>query len=290
MPGETQTGGLNDRRPMPLTLSRITHLLIDMDGVLFRGRTPLPGASDLLPWLDSRQVAYQLITNNSTTTPQENTRLLAGMGIAVSPDRIFTSASAAAAYLHNLELSRPRALVIGEKGLVEALENVGVEIISDPNSAQWVVAGLDRNVTYDKLRAACFAIERGAKFLATNADTSLPVEEGEAPGAGALQAAITATTGTRPVVVGKPEPLLLTLGMQRIGGTEADTAMLGDRLDTDIEAAHRAGIGSILVLTGVTGQADLAGSKIRPSLTFQGLPELLEAWDREYEASGGSPA
>src|ERR1019366_2867245 len=129
--------------------------------------------------------------------------------------------------------------VIGEEGLERALVEGGMRLTDVPDEAAWVIAGLDREVTYTRLRDASFAIERGAQFVATNADGSLPVEAGEIPGAGALQAAITTTTGRKPLVLGKPEPRMLQLGMERIHGTVATTAVIGDRLETDIEAAGR---------------------------------------------------
>jgi len=260
------------------TLGRVSHLLVDMDGVLFRGGTALPGASGFLPWLQNHGIAFQLITNNSTASPEKNAALLAAMGIHVDLDAVFTSAMATGRYLERHAERGERTFVIGEEGLVEAVANAGMEVVRDPEGVSWVVAGLDRHVTYEELCMASFALERGARFIATNADASLPVEQGEAPGAGALQAALVATTGVKPLVIGKPEPLLLELGMERIGGSRDNTAMLGDRLDTDIAAAARLEMTSILVLTGVTAREDLASSRIRPNVTVNGLPELMKIW------------
>lgn len=261
-------------------LGHITHLLVDMDGVLFRGGTGLPGAAEFLPWLRSRGICFQLLTNNATLTLEQNIAKLAGLGIVAQVSEMLTSAEASALFLQRQRHAPLRVYVVGEVGLRSALAGIGAEIVDGPDAVDWVVAGLDRSATYDTLKTASLAIERGARFLATNGDKSLPVEEGEVPGAGALQAAITATTGVDPQVVGKPEPLMLQLAMERIGGDVTHTAMLGDRLDTDILAAARMHIPSILVLTGVTTPEELATSELQPSLTVPDLPELMEMWER----------
>jgi 4-nitrophenyl phosphatase len=268
-------------------LASITHLLVDMDGVLFRGGKGLPGASEFLPWLRQRGIRFQLLTNNATLTPDQNVAKLTALGIHCDPSEILTSAQATALYLQRHAPPAPRVYVIGEEGLRAALAAIGVRFATGPDGVDWVVAGLDRQATYQTLKTAALAIERGARFLATNNDPSLPVEEGEVPGAGALQAAITATTGVHPTVVGKPEPLMLQLAMERIGGTIATTAMLGDRLETDVLAAQRLGMVSILVLTGVTSCADVERSDLKPTLVAQDLPHLMNMW--EAADHNGSP-
>jgi 4-nitrophenyl phosphatase len=142
------------------------------------------------------------------------------------------------------------------------------------------VAGLDRTLTYEKLAAAALAIRAGARFIGTNPDTSLPTEHGLLPGAGAIQAAIQAATGVAPTVIGKPQPLMLELAMHALGGSSVDTAMLGDRLDTDIQGAVAAGLRSILVLTGVSTREELAAGPLRPDLVVESLPELMARWPR----------
>jgi 4-nitrophenyl phosphatase len=261
-------------------LRTITHLLVDMDGVLFRGGTALPRAAEFLPWLRSRDIRFQLLTNNATLTPEQNIAKLACLGIEAGVSEILTSAEASALFLQR-RMQRPlRVYVVGEVGLRKAMVDIGAEIVDGPDGVDWVVAGLDRAATYDSLKTASLAIERGARFLATNSDKSLPVEDGQVPGAGALQAVITATTGVYPQVVGKPEPLMLELAMERIGGDAVHTAMLGDRLDTDILAAARLHMPSILVLTGVTTPEELSASQLQPSLSVCDLPELMDTWER----------
>jgi HAD superfamily hydrolase (TIGR01457 family) len=207
------------------------------------------------------------------------------MGITVPAETVFTSALATAQYLSGQDSGR-RAFVVGEHGLVQALTEAGFEVTDQ--SPHWVVAGLDRHVTYDVLRAAAFCIESGARFVGTNPDTSLPTEYGLEPGAGAILAAIVATTGVQPTVIGKPQPLMLRLAMESLGGTTVDTAMLGDRLDTDIAAAAAAGMRSILVLTGVSTREDLKESRWRPDLVVDNLGELMATWESDASGAGGT--
>jgi 4-nitrophenyl phosphatase len=262
--------------PMGLPFERIKHLLVDLDGVIYRGTVPLKAAPEFVTWLRHRHIAFRLVTNNATLTPQQYRAKLAAMGIAVEADEIFTSSLATALYLQEQGQAGKSACVIGEEGLRQALVDAGIRIVEE--SPDWVIVGLDRDLTYAKLATAALAINAGARFLGTNPDTSFPSERGLVPGAGAILAALTATTGVRPIVVGKPQPLMLQLAMKSMGGAEHDTAMLGDRLDTDIAAAAAVGIPSILVLTGVSARADLPASPVQPTLVVNDLDELIHTW------------
>lgn len=261
---------------MSSPLSRIRYLLIDLDGVIYRGTTALPGAREFIDWLHTAGIAARLVTNNATLTPQQYVEKLARMGIDVAPDEVFTSALATAQYLRERGQQDKSAYVIGQDGLLDALRGIGMRITCE--QPDWVVAGLDRGLTYEKLAIASLAIERGSGFIGTNPDTSFPTERGLEPGAGAILAAIAATTGTSPIIIGKPRPLMLELAMHQLGGTTEDTAMLGDRLDTDIAAAEAAHVASILVLTGVSKREEVAESPFRPSLVVANLPELTRVW------------
>lgn len=261
---------------MSFPFSRIRNLLIDLDGVLYRGMTALPGAQAFVKWLHDMDIAFRLVTNNATLTPEQYVQKLAGMGIAIEENEVFTSALATALYLKDAGHSGKSVYVIGQDGLVHALQGIGMQLTTGP--ADWVVAGLDRSLTYDKLAMASLAIEGGAGFVGTNPDTSFPTEQGLEPGAGAILAAIEATTGVHPIIIGKPQPLMLELALQQLGGTTDDTAMLGDRLDTDIAAAQAAHLPSILVLTGVSKRDEVAGSPYVPSLIVESLPDLVDRW------------
>jgi 4-nitrophenyl phosphatase len=250
-----------------------------MDGVLFRGGAKLQGADDFIRWLDDRNLSFMLTTNNSTLTPKENEARLKAMGIDVDSGKILTSSVATAMYLDEEGARASRAVIVGENGLRTALADAGVIETTSPTEADWVVMGLDRQVTYERLRLACLAVERGAKFVATNADSSLPVEDGLIPGAGALQAVVIATTGVEPTIIGKPEPRMLSLAMESLAAGPETTAVLGDRLDTDIEAAHRAGLRSVLVFTGVASEPEVETARVKPTVAMADLPTLMSRWD-----------
>lgn len=274
---------------MLFPFARIRHLLIDLDGVLYRGNTPLPAAADFIAWLRKRGISYRLVTNNATLTQAQYVKKLAAMHIEAAPDDVFTSALATSLYLRRESQPGDTAYVIGEDGLLEGVASAGLVVSAE--QPDFVVVGLDRFVTYEKIALACLAIRGGARFIGTNPDTSFPSERGLLPGAGAIQASLEAATGVRPTVIGKPEPLMLQLAMEHLGGTPTDTVMLGDRLDTDIMGAHAAGVQSILVLTGVSTRAEAAASEQPPALVVEDLIELMKCWspDARQEDSSAIP-
>jgi 4-nitrophenyl phosphatase len=261
---------------MTFPFARIKHLLVDLDGVVYRGASSIAPAPQFIAWLRGHDITFRLVTNNATLTPQQYQIKLAAMGIEVDVSEIFTSSLATALYLDREGQRGHPAVVIGEIGLLEALAAVDIQIVQD--GADWVIVGLDRKLTYDKLAVAALAINAGARFLGTNPDTSFPSERGLVPGAGSILACLSATTGIQPIVVGKPQPMMLRLATEQMGGTTVDTAMLGDRLDTDIEGANALGMPSILVLTGVSTRQDLTLSETRPDLVADGLWQLMQAW------------
>jgi 4-nitrophenyl phosphatase len=259
-----------------LDVKRIQHLLIDLDGVLYRGTTVIEPAPRFIWWLREREIGYRLVTNNATLSPEHYRAKLATMGIDVEAGEIFTSSLATAHYLLEKGATGQTAYVIGEEGLERALTDIGMILTCD--HPDWVIVGLDRHVTYEKLSIASLALQQGAHFVGTNPDKSFPNEQGLVPGAGALQAVLTATTGVEPIVIGKPEPFMLRLAMEALGGTIENTAMLGDRLDTDILGAERLDMPSILVLTGVSARNQIGPSGVHPSLVVNSLAELMSAW------------
>jgi len=242
-------------------------LLIDLDGVVYTGREPIAGAALFLAEARRRGLKFLLVTNNSTTSPEFVVERLRGMGIAASPEEILTSAQAAAAYVRSHCGPGSRVRIIGEAGLLQAAEKEGLLIADDGDSrVDCLLAGLDRAFTYEKLTCATRAILAGAHFVATNADALLPVEGGQViPGAGSIVAAIQTATAVAPVVVGKPEPGLFEHGLRRLGGLlPAQVAMIGDRLDTDVLGGKRAGLRTILVLSGVTTNAEVKAASSQP--------------------------
>jgi 4-nitrophenyl phosphatase len=233
-------------------LRSIQALIIDMDGVLWREQQALPGVAELFDLLTSRGLPFLIATNNSTSTRDMIGERLREMGAPIDPSRILTSAQAAAAFLLRQVPPGSRVYVVGE-------------------------TGLDRNLTWEGLSEATYAIRAGALFVGTNADVTFPTPRGLAPGAGAVLAALQAASGVAPVVVGKPEPHLFLTAVERLGTSPERTLVVGDRLETDILGAQRAGLTSALVLTGVTRPEHLEASSIAPTFVFNSLIELCQA-------------
>ncbi len=257
-------------------LARLRNLLIDLDGVVYRRNVLLPGAKEFFDFLYAKGYSFGLLTNNSTATPAQYAQRLADMGINASESVIFTSGDAVARYLVKTAPKGARVYIIGEDGLRQPVLEAGFQL--DEISPDYVLVGLDRKFSFDAMAKACMAIRRGAKFIASNPDKTFPVERGLIlPGAGALVASIVACTDVHPVIVGKPNKQMLLLAMERLGATKMQTAIIGDRLDTDVLAGKRAGVHTILVLTGVTSEEDLNRSKIKPDYVFRDLEHLRSA-------------
>ncbi len=258
-------------------LSQFNAVLLDMDGVLYRGQLPLPGVNAMLALFAQHGIAYACVTNNSTLTPAQYEAKLVAMGIAIPAAQVITSAVATRRYLEGVEPRGTSAYYIGMEGLREALFGDGY-FIYDEQRPQVVVSGLDSGATYAKFKIAALAIRAGARFIGTNPDLTLPTEEGLVPGAGAIQALLTAATDVRPLVIGKPEPTMLHAAIEILHADPQRTLVIGDRLDTDIAGAAAAGLASALVLTGVSTVADLEHSTVQPDAIYAGLPEMVAGW------------
>jgi 4-nitrophenyl phosphatase len=270
---------------MPGTkLTQLRSLIIDMDGVLYSLNTPLAGAADFLQFLRQTGKRFLLVTNNSTLTVAQYVDKLAGMGIAASEDDILTSAEATAQYLASVAPPGTRVYVIGEHGIRVALEKRGF-VLADDTDVAYVVAALDRQLTYEKLKIASLAIRGGAQFIGTNPDKTLPTEAGLIPGARAIQAALEVATGTPPLIIGKPEPAMLQLALHKLQAEPETTAIIGDGLETDIPGGHRLGLMTILVLSGVTAPEQLARSALQPDLVYPNIAALHRAWAQSLEAA-----
>ena len=248
-------------------------ILFDLDGVLYRGEDAVPSAPPTLAELRRRGVRPVFLTNNSSRTPLQVAEKLRGIGIEAEPDEVVTSALATAELL--AERGGGRAFVIGQDGVREALSDAGIAIVDgDPEEADLVVVGYDGGATYGALKRASLLVQRGARLVATNADGSYPAADGLWPGAGALLAVITTTTGAEPEIVGKPFAPLFEAGRRRGGGGRP--LVVGDRLDTDIEGAARLGWDSMLVLTGISGREDVERLGIVPTVIAEDVSALLE--------------
>jgi len=254
--------------------------LVDLDGVVYHGDRVIPGAPPFFRFLRERGIPFLLTTNNSTLLPRQYVEKVARMDIEVAESEVLASADATASYLRQQAPAGTRVYVIGESGLRDSIEAVGLTLAE--SDVQYVVVGLDRELNYQKLTTAVRLLRAGAAFVGPNPDTTLPVDDGIIPGAGSFHALLTAATGVRPLIIGKPEPTMLVIGAERLGLAPAETAIIGDRLDTDIVGGHRAGLQTILVLTGVSTRAEAAAAEIKPDRVFENLPALQTA----IEASG----
>ena len=252
--------------------------VFDLDGVMWRGREPIQGAAETVRALRDAGKRICFATNNSFQTHEVYAKKLADVGAGGAPEEIVSSADATARLLErSIPGLRGRlTMVIGGAGLTEALRSLGVRL-ADPAEAadaSLVVVGFDPKLTYEKLKVATLAIRAGAEFVVSNTDPTYPMPEGLWPGAGATVAALRASTGREPLVGGKPEPMILEVAADRLGGRPA--LVVGDRADTDVAVAHNAGWPSALVLTGATGVPELAASPHQPDYLLRRLPDLLD--------------
>jgi 4-nitrophenyl phosphatase len=262
-----------------LDLNDIQALVIDMDGVLWRGNTALPGLKEFFDFLQSGSISFMLATNNASKTPDQYLRKLANFGVTVEREYILTSSLATAAYLRQEFQSGTTVYVVGQEGLREAMREAGFTLLNDSSQpADVVVAGIDFTLTYEKLQHAALLIQGGARFIGTNGDLTFPIEGGFAPGAGSILAAIQAATGVEPVTIGKPERFMFDISMQKMDTTPAHTAMLGDRLETDILGGQQAGLKTIMVLTGVDDEDAIVQKGVQPDVIFSGIDELVQYW------------
>ena len=257
-------------------LETVRHWLIDMDGVLYHGNQTMPGAADFIAALQEEKTPFLLVTNNSTLTPEEYVAKVGRMGIAVTCDNLLTSSIATAEYLSRVLPAGSKVQMIGENGLRAALLSKEFDLVEQGGDC--VVVGMDRQLTFDRLTQATLAIRAGASFIGTNPDLTLPVEEGQIPGNGAILLALEAASGVKPFIIGKPETALLEIGMERLGVTPQGTAILGDRVETDILGGQRAGLITVLVLSGVSTRADIGKIDSEPDIVFANMVELARAW------------
>lgn len=257
-------------------LRSLRNLIIDMDGVLHRGNEVIPGARELIDFSRQQGIGFTLATNNATRTPQQFVDRLARMGLQVHTEEVLTSSLATASYLARIAPPGTEVFVVGMDGLRAALEEAGFRLVED--GAEYVVAGMDFTICYDRLAQASLQIRAGAQFIGTNPDLTYPSERGILPGAGSLLAFLETASGVQPTIIGKPGTTMLEQALVRMGAQPDATAMLGDRLETDILAGQRAGLHTILVLSGVTDEVTLSRSEIQPDLVFNDVANLHATW------------
>ncbi|MEA2536093.1 MAG: hypothetical protein QOF11_327 [Chloroflexota bacterium] len=273
-------------------------LLVDLDGVVYRGADPVPGVAAVLADRVRRGDEIVYVTNNSMHYRADYVDRLAAMGAPVAADRVVSSPRATALWLAEQEPRPKRVLAFGGSGLVRELEDCGFEVVTAAEAAlraqnekldgfeaagrpDAVVVGLDPEVTYQRLAVAADAIRAGARFVATNRDPVYPMERRLMPGAGSLVAAIETASGAVPVSIGKPEPLLLLEAAHVVGADPREAVMIGDGIGTDLAAARAVGARCILMLTGVAtrAQIDALPEAERPTAVAADATELARILD-----------
>jgi len=244
-----------------------------MDGVLVHEDRALPGAAEFLQRLVERERPFLVLTNNSAFTPRDLSARLARAGLQVPEHAIWTSALATADFLHS-QSPGGSAFVLGGPGLTTALHEVGYTLTdTDPD---YVVLGESRVLSFDQITRAIRLVARGARLIATNPDVTSPSAEGPLPATGSVAALITKASGAQPYFVGKPNPMMFRTAMNRIKAHSESTAMIGDRMDTDVVAGIEAGLETILVLTGSSSEADIARFAYRPSRVLPSIADAIE--------------
>jgi 5'-nucleotidase len=247
--------------------------LMDMDGVLVREEHPIPGAAEFLARLRERGLPFLVLTNNSMYTRRDLAARLAASGLVVPEDAIWTSALATADFLDS---QRPAgsAFVIGEAGLITALHTVGYTLTErDPD---YVVLGETRTYSFERIAHAIRLIVAGARFIATNPDPTGPTPDGPLPATGSVAALISRATGVEPYFVGKPNPLMMRSALNAIDAHSETTAMVGDRMETDVVSGLEAGMYTVLVLTGSTQAQEAEAFPYRPSRIVDSIADLVD--------------
>ena len=249
----------------------IKYYLTDMDGVVVRGTTLIPGAAEFLHRLQKQGIPFLILTNNSQYTQRDLQVRLAFMGLDVPSEAIFTSALATAQFLNS---QRPggRAFAIGESGLTTALHDIGY-VLTD-QEPEYVVLGETTAYSFDRITRAIRFVSAGARFIATNPDVNGPGEGGIVPATGAVAALISAATGVKPYFIGKPNPLMMRTALRTLGAHSENSVMIGDRMDTDIVAGLESGLRTILVLTGVTRREQVERFPYRPTWVRESVADI----------------
>lgn len=253
-----------------------TTYLIDLDGVIYRGNEPLPGAKGFVHWLEANHKKYLFLTNNSFATGTQILAKLQRLGIATDNAHLLTAGQAAVQYIAR-RFPGGTVYVVGEKPLMQLVEAQGLTVASlEAQQADAILVGLDRGFDYEKMTHAANAVRAGALFVTINRDPVLPIAGGFIPGCGALAAAVEVSSGVSPEVVGKPEPRLLEEAMRLLGSLPSETVMIGDTLSVDILAGHNAGTHTILVLSGSSSRKDLEKSSLKPDHVYENLADMME--------------
>jgi NagD protein len=256
--------------------------LIDMDGVLYRGKAMIAGADTFIQELCRREIPFRLLTNNSQRTRRDVAAKLARLGIDVEDEHVFTSAMATARFLSQ-QKPGGTAFVIGEGGLLTALHQNGYAVVD--HEPDFVVVGEGRTFNLELVEAAVRMLQRGAQLIATNLDPNCPTEQGLRPGCGAMVAMLESALGIKAFSVGKPSPIMMRAARKELGLATDETVMIGDTMETDILGGVQLGFHTVLVLSGGTQRDDLPRYAYRPGFIYESLGDFAD-W---MEARGWAP-
>ena len=246
--------------------------MIDLDGTIYRGKEKIPAAKRFIERLQEHDIPFLFVTNNSTQAPIKVVENLANnFDIHVKEENVYTSALATADYIADLNKDKRSVYVIGAVGLKQAILDKGFHF--EETNPDYVVVGLDYDVTYHKFELATLAIKRGAKFIGTNADTNLPNERGLVPGAGSVIALVECSTQQKATYIGKPETIIMEKALERLGLPKDEVVMVGDNYMTDIKAGINFGIDTMLVYTGVSTRELVRKQEIAPTIELGSLDE-----------------
>jgi NagD protein len=256
-----------------MTRREINSWLMDMDGVLVTEETAIPGAAEFIKALQAKGTPFLVLTNNSIYTRRDLAARLRSSGLEVPENSIWTSALATAGFLQD---QRPdgTAFVIGETGLTTAMHQAGYTLTE--RNPDYVVLGETRTYSFERITQAIRLVERGARFIATNPDPTGPSSDGPLPATGSVAALISHATGVAPYFVGKPNPLMMRSALNAIDAHSESTAMIGDRMDTDMVAGLEAGLETILVLSGVSTRESAERFPYRASRIVDSVADLVD--------------
>lgn len=261
---------------MSARLQNLKFFLLDMDGTIYLGSRPIPGAPEFIRFLRDTGRRFLFFTNNPTRDARQYSDKLSKMGIEAAPSDILTSGEATVSYLLR-ETPYRRLYVLGTPSFEDELSRAGFALTETEPEA--LILSFDKTLTYAKLERACLLLQAGLPYLATNPDMVCPTEYGPIPDCGSMAALIEAATGRTPRFIGKPNSEMVDMGLLKIGAGKDRTAMVGDRLYTDMEMAFRSGVTPILVLSGESSMEDAERTDKKPDYVFASVRELQKAME-----------
>lgn len=258
-------------------LAQLENFLLDMDGTVYLGPNPIDGAPEFIQYLRETGRKCLFFTNNPTADAAQYSTKLSRMGIKTNPADILTAGEATVRYLMT-ETPYRKVFALGTPSFESELHRAGITLTDDDPEA--VVLSFDKTLTYAKLEAATLFLRKGLPFIATNPDFVCPTEYGYIPDCGSMAALLQAASGAAPKFIGKPSAEMVRMALAKLGGRANATAMVGDRLYTDMQMAYNAGIVSILVLSGESTRDDVAAAERKPDLVFDSVKALHHAMER----------